>query len=93
MLVAQGKNLIDAYRLAGYKSEGNVASAGASQLLRNIKVYRAISWFRNQYQQRYTADLDLLVSQLMASTCHIKNDCAKCAKNCAKKLRNSQFAE
>ncbi|EEC8083157.1 terminase small subunit [Escherichia coli] len=66
MLVAQGKNLIEAYRLAGYKSEGNVASAGASQLLRNIKVYRAISWFRNQYQKRYTADLDLLVSQLMA---------------------------
>ncbi|HBB1468839.1 TPA: terminase small subunit [Escherichia coli] len=66
MLVAQGKNLIEAYRLAGYKSEGNAASAGASQLLRNIKVYRAISWFRNQYQKRYTADLDLLVSQLMA---------------------------
>ena len=66
MLVAQGKNLIEAYRLAGYKSEGNAASAGASQLLRNTKVYRAISWFRNQYQKRYTADLDLLVSQLMA---------------------------
>lgn len=66
MLVAQGKNLIEAYRLAGYKSEGNAASAGASQLLRNTKVYRAISWFRTQYQKRYTADLDLLVGQLMA---------------------------
>ncbi|MDD8587695.1 terminase small subunit, partial [Escherichia coli] len=28
--------------------------------------FRAISYFRNQYQKRYTADLDLLVSQLMA---------------------------
>lgn len=66
MLVAQGKNLIDAYRLAGYEGTGNVASAAASRLLRNVKVYRVISWFRNQYQKRYTADLDLLVSQLMS---------------------------
>lgn len=66
MLVAQGKNLIEAYRLAGYEAVGNVASAAASRLLRNVKVYRAISWLRNQYQKRYTADLDLLVSQLVA---------------------------
>lgn len=66
MLVAQGKNLIEAYRLAGYEGTGNVASAAASRLLRNVKVYRAISWFRNQYQKRYTADLDLLVGQLMS---------------------------
>ncbi|HAP0139731.1 TPA: terminase small subunit [Escherichia coli] len=66
MLVARGKNLIEAYRLAGYEGTGNVASAAASRLLRNVKVYRVISWFRNQYQKRYTADLDLLVSQLMA---------------------------
>lgn len=56
MLVARGKNLIDAYRPAGYEGTGNVASAAASRLLRNVKVYRAISWFRNQYQKRYTAD-------------------------------------
>ncbi|HGF3849131.1 TPA: terminase small subunit [Escherichia coli] len=66
MLVAQGRKLVEAYRLAGYESEGNAAYVTASQLLRNPKVYRAISWFRNQYQKRYTADLDLLVSQLMA---------------------------
>ncbi|EMC6738226.1 terminase small subunit [Escherichia coli] len=65
MLVAQGKKLVEAYRLAGYESEGNAAYVTASQLLRNPKVYRAISYFRNQYQKRYTADLDLLVSQLM----------------------------
>ncbi|MDZ3964967.1 terminase small subunit [Escherichia coli] len=66
MLVAQGRKLVEAYRLAGYESEGNAAYVTASQLLRNPKVYRAISYFRNQYQKRYTADLDLLVSQLMA---------------------------
>ncbi|WP_348915252.1 terminase small subunit [Escherichia coli] len=66
MLVAQGKKLVEAYRLAGYESEGNAAYVTASQLLRNPKVFRAISYFRNQYQKRYTADLDLLVSQLMA---------------------------
>ncbi|QHR01821.1 terminase small subunit [Escherichia coli] len=66
MLVAQGKKLVEAYRLAGYESGGNAAYVTASQLLRNPKVYRAISYFRNQYQKRYTADLDLLVSQLMA---------------------------
>lgn len=65
MLVAQGKKLVEAYRLAGYESEGNAAYVTASQLLRNPKVFRAISYFRNQYQKRYTADLDLLVSQLM----------------------------
>ena len=66
MLVAQGKKLVEAYRLVGYESEGNAAYVTASQLLRNPKVFRAISYFRNQYQKRYTADLDLLVSQLMA---------------------------
>ena len=66
MLVAQGKKLIEAYRLAEYESEGNAAYVTASQLLRNPKVFRAISFFRNQYQKRYTADLDLLVSQLVA---------------------------
>ena len=66
MLVAQGKKLVEAYRLAGYESEGNAAYVTASQLLRNPKVFCAISYFRNQYQKRYTADLDLLVSQLMA---------------------------
>ncbi|ELF8379503.1 terminase small subunit [Escherichia coli] len=66
MLVAKGKKLVEAYRLAGYESEGSAAYVTASQLLRNPKVYRAISYFRNQYQKRYTADLDLLVSQLMA---------------------------
>ncbi|HFV3959914.1 TPA: terminase small subunit [Escherichia coli] len=66
MLVAQGKKPTEAYRLAGYEGEGNTAWVAASRLYRNDKVFRAISYFRNQYQKRYTADLDLLVSQLMA---------------------------
>lgn len=66
MLVAQGKKPTEAYRLAGYEGERNTAWVAASRLYRNDKVFRAISYFRNQYQKRYTADLDLLVSQLMA---------------------------
>lgn len=66
MLVAQGKKLATAYRDAGYSDLGQGLYANASRLIRNDKVYRAISYFRNQYQKRYTADLDLLVSQLMA---------------------------
>ena len=66
MLVAQGKKPTEAYRLAGYERQGATANSNASRMLRNARVYRAISYFRNQYQKRYTADLDLLVSQLMA---------------------------
>ncbi|WP_235384768.1 terminase small subunit [Escherichia coli] len=65
MLVAQGKKLATAYRDAGYSDLGQGLYANASRLIRNDKVFRAISYFRNQYQKRYTADLDLLVSQLM----------------------------
>lgn len=66
MLVAQGKKPTEAYRLAGYEGKGATANSNASRMFRNARVYRAISYFRNQYQKRYTADLDLLVSQLMA---------------------------
>lgn len=66
MLVAQGKKPTEAYRLAGYEGQGATANSNASRMLRNARVFRAINYFRNQYQKRYTADLDLLVSQLMA---------------------------
>ncbi len=66
MLVAQGKKPTEAYRLAGYEGQGATANSNASRMLRNARVFRAISYFRNHYQKRYTADLDLLVSQLMA---------------------------
>ncbi len=57
MLVAQGKKPTEAYHLAGYEGEGNTAWVAASRLYRNDKVFRAISWFRNQYQKRYTTGL------------------------------------
>lgn len=62
--VAMGKKLIDAYRLAGYKSEGNAASAGASQLLRNIKVSRAIRWLRDRRQKRLALTEREIIHQL-----------------------------
>lgn len=62
--VAMGKRLIDAYRLAGYKSEGNTASAGASQLLRNIKVSRAIRWLRDKRQKRLALTEEEIIHQL-----------------------------
>ncbi|WP_336240454.1 terminase small subunit [Citrobacter werkmanii] len=62
--VAMGKKLIDAYRLAEYKSEGNTASAGASQLLRNIKVSRAIRWLRDKRQKRLALTEQEIIHQL-----------------------------
>lgn len=62
--VAKGKKLIEAYRLAGYKSEGNTASAGASQLLRNIKVSRAIRWLRDRNQRRLALTEAEIIHQL-----------------------------
>lgn len=62
--VAMGKKLIDSYRLAGYKSEGNAANAGASQLLRNIKVSRAIRWLRDRRQKRLALTESEIIHQL-----------------------------
>ncbi len=56
MLVAQGKKPTEAYRLAGYEGQGATANSNASRMLRNARVFRAISYFRNQYQKRYTAE-------------------------------------
>lgn len=61
--VAKGKKLIDAYSDAEYEGKGNVASAAASQLLRNIKVQRAIRWLRDrrQYLMKPTCSHGLIV--------------------------------
>ncbi|MDK9585424.1 terminase small subunit [Lelliottia wanjuensis] len=64
--VVQGKSRVDAYRLAGYSGEGNVAYAGASQVLRNIKVSRYLHALRNERQKRYAVELDDLITQLTA---------------------------
>lgn len=43
--VAAGKKLVEAYRIAGYEGEGGTAHSNASRMLRNAKVYRAVSFF------------------------------------------------
>lgn len=72
MLVAQGKKPTEAYRLAGYEGQGATANSNASRMLRNARVFRAISYFRNQYQKRYTTGL------------HKKTTAQNAQKNCAK---------
>lgn len=48
MLVAQGKKPTEAYRLAGYEGQGATANSNASRMLRNARVFRAISYFRKR---------------------------------------------
>lgn len=67
--VAAGKPLIEAYRLAEYKAEGNAAYVIASQLLRNPKVARAIRWLRDKRQHR----LDLIESEIIHQLVSIAN--------------------
>ncbi|HGB5894191.1 TPA: terminase small subunit [Salmonella enterica subsp. enterica serovar Kottbus] len=65
-LVAAGKNLVEAYRLAEYQGEGNAAYVNASRLLRNAKVYRAIRWLRDKRQRRLALTEDEIIHQLSA---------------------------
>ncbi|MEN4050161.1 terminase small subunit [Serratia marcescens] len=62
------KNRVEAYRKAGYKCEGNAAYAAASRMYRNVKVSKAIRELSNRLRERYTADLDEIVDQLVAIT-------------------------
>ncbi|EBW6363811.1 terminase small subunit [Salmonella enterica subsp. enterica serovar Oranienburg] len=64
--VSSGKTLVEAYRLAGYKAEGNAVHAAASRLLRNVKVYRAIRWLRDKRQRRLALTEDEIIHQLSA---------------------------
>lgn len=64
--VAAGKPLIEAYRLAGYKSDGNAAYVTASQLLRNPKVARAIRWLRDKRQRRLALVESEIIHQLVS---------------------------
>lgn len=61
-----GKTRVEAYRLAGYVGEGNTAYVNASRMLRNAKVARAVRYFRDRHHQRYTAELDEVVDQLVS---------------------------
>ncbi|KAF6596196.1 terminase small subunit [Cronobacter sp. EKM101R] len=64
--IARGKTRVEAYRLAGYTCDGATAYAAASRLYRNVKVSRAIRYFRDKYQRRYTAEIDEIVHQLVS---------------------------
>ncbi|MGN8012607.1 terminase small subunit [Enterobacter sp. 22325] len=60
------KNRVEAYKKAGYKCTGDTAYAAASRMYRNVKVSRAIKALAKRMRQRYTADLDEIVDQLVA---------------------------
>lgn len=62
--VAAGKKLVDAYRVAGYEEEGSTAHVNASRMLRNAKVFRAISFLRDKRQQRLSLTEDEIIHQL-----------------------------
>ncbi|MDK2399010.1 terminase small subunit [Escherichia coli] len=64
--VVDGKTRVDAYRLAGYKCDGENAYFAASQVYRNIRVRRYIHAIRNERQKRYAAELDDVIGQLTA---------------------------
>lgn len=59
-------NRADAYRAAGYGGKGNTVYVEASRMYRKPKISRAISYLRERFRKRYTADLDEVVDQLMA---------------------------
>lgn len=64
--VLDGKTRVEAYRLAGYKCDGENAYFAASQVYRNIKVRRYIYAMRKERQTRYSAELDDVIAQLNA---------------------------
>lgn len=64
--VLDGKTRVEAYRLAGYKCDGENAYFAASQVYRNIKVRRYIYAMRKERQARYSAELDDVIAQLNA---------------------------
>ena len=72
--VAMGKSRIDAYRQAGYSCEGDTAYAAASRLYRNVKVAKAVRFLRDKFQQRYSAEIDELIHQLVSITRANPND-------------------
>ena len=71
---ATGQTRIEAYRLAGYKGTGNAAYVTASQLLRNPKVARAVRYLRDKHHQRYSAEIDEVIHQLVSITRANPND-------------------
>ncbi|ECK2348662.1 terminase small subunit [Salmonella enterica] len=65
-LIVDGKSRVDAYREAGYSGEGATAYSNASRMLRNARVSRYVHHLRNERQKRYSAELDDVITQLVA---------------------------
>ncbi|WP_208952179.1 terminase small subunit [Rahnella sp. ChDrAdgB13] len=68
---------VEAYRLAGYEGQGNTAYVGASRLYRKDKVSKAIRALKNRVRERYSAELDEIVDQLVAITRADPNEVAQ----------------
>lgn len=62
------KSRVEAYRQSGYTGEGNTAYVNASRMLRNAKVAKAVRALEKSIRERYTADLDEIVDQLVSIT-------------------------
>ena len=62
------KSRVEAYRKSGYSGEGNTAYVNASRMLRNAKVTKAVRALEKSIRERYTAELDEIVDQLVAIT-------------------------
>lgn len=58
------RNATAAYKRAGYKSTGHVAESGASQLLKNTEVRRAIDEAEQKANERTGITQDWVLSQL-----------------------------
>lgn len=61
-------NRVEAYRLAKYEGQGNTAYVGASRLYRKDKISKAIRVMGNRVRERYTAEMDEIVDQLVSIT-------------------------
>lgn len=64
--VAAGKKLVEAYRIAGYEGEGRTAHSNASRMLRNARVFRAVSFLRDKRQARLSLTEEEIIHQLSA---------------------------
>jgi hypothetical protein len=72
--VAAGKKLVEAYRIAGYDGDGGTAHSNASRMLRNARVYRAVSFLRDQRQRHLTLTEDEIIHQLSSIACADPNE-------------------
>jgi hypothetical protein len=63
--IAKGRSGVEAYRAAGYRGEGHVAEAGASEILKKPEVKKAIGGLQKAAVAKALVTLDTLVCDLM----------------------------